>query len=48
MGEESIPSENLVTGIGVVNGKQVMIIANNYSFKGGAYYPLTVKKHVRA
>jgi len=45
---ESVPSGNIITGIGIIGGKQVMIIANNYSFKGGAYYPITVKKHIRA
>ena len=32
----------------MIHGRHCMIIANNYSFKGGVYYPLTVKKHVRA
>lgn len=32
----------------MVNGRQCMIIANNHSFRAGAYYPITVKKHVRA
>jgi 3-methylcrotonyl-CoA carboxylase beta subunit len=45
---ESVPSGNIVTGIGMVNGRQCMIIANNHSFRAGAYYPITVKKHVRA
>jgi len=48
LGEESIPSANVVTGIGMVNGRQCMIISNNHSFRAGTYYPLTVKKHVRA
>lgn len=46
--KESVPSGNIITGIGNINGRQCMIIANNYSFKGGAYYPITVKKHLRA
>ena len=46
--DEGVPSGNLVAGIGMVHGKQCMIIANNFTFKGGAYYPITVKKHVRA
>jgi len=46
--ETSVPSGNIITGIGVIGGQQCMIIANNYSYKGGAYYPITVKKHVRA
>ena len=45
-GEE--PSAGIVTGIGVVQGKEVMIIANDATVKGGAYYPITVKKHLRA
>jgi len=45
---ESVPSGNIITGIGVIGGRQCMIIANNFSYKGGAYYPITVKKHIRA
>jgi len=37
-----------VTGIGMVNGRQCMIISNNHSFRAGTYFPLTVKKHIRA
>ena len=48
LGEKSIPSGNVVTGIGMVNGRHCMFVANNHSFSGGAYYPLTVKKHLRA
>jgi 3-methylcrotonyl-CoA carboxylase beta subunit len=44
----SVPSGNIITGIGMVNGRQCMIIANNHSFRAGVYYPITVKKHVRA
>jgi 3-methylcrotonyl-CoA carboxylase beta subunit len=46
--EETIPSANIITGIGMINGRHCMIVSNNYVFKGGTYYPLTVKKHVRA
>ena len=46
--DQSVPSGNIITGIGMVNGRQCMIIANNHSFRAGAYYPITVKKHVRA
>jgi acetyl-CoA carboxylase carboxyltransferase component len=42
------PSAGIVTGIGIVCGKEVMIIANDATVKGGSYYPLTVKKHARA
>ena len=38
----------LVAGIGLVDGREVMIIANDPTIKGGAYYPMTVKKHLRA
>ncbi|MFX1537053.1 MAG: carboxyl transferase domain-containing protein [Promethearchaeota archaeon] len=42
------PAAGIVTGIGVVNGVEVMIIANDATVKGGTYFPLTVKKHLRA
>jgi len=42
------PSAGIVTGIGRVSGREVMIIANDASVKGGTYFPLTVKKHLRA
>ncbi len=42
------PSAGIVTGIGVVEGRQVAIVANDATVKGGSYYPLTVKKHLRA
>jgi len=38
----------IVTGIGTVHGRAVMVVANDATVKGGTYYPLTVKKHVRA
>ena len=38
----------LVTGVGQVHGRQVMIVANDATVKGGSYYPVTVKKHLRA
>ena len=41
-------SAGIVTGIGVVRGKQVVIVANDATVKGGTYYPITVKKHLRA
>ena len=46
--DESVPSGNIIAGIGQVGGKQCMVVANNFTFKGGAYYPITVKKHLRA
>ena len=42
------PSAGIITGIGVVNNREVIIIANDATVKGGTYYPLTVKKHLRA
>ena len=46
--KDEIPSAGIVTGIGVVHGREVMIVANDATVKGGTYYPLTVKKHLRA
>jgi 3-methylcrotonyl-CoA carboxylase beta subunit len=46
--EGSAPSAGIVTGVGVVHGREVMIIANDATVKGGTYFPLTVKKHLRA
>jgi 3-methylcrotonyl-CoA carboxylase beta subunit len=46
--DENVPTGNIFAGVGLIHGKHCMIIANNYTFKGGAYYPITVKKHVRA
>ncbi|MEN9722534.1 MAG: hypothetical protein RJB38_520 [Pseudomonadota bacterium] len=42
------PSAGIVTGIGVVHGREVLIIANDATVKGGTYFPMTVKKHLRA
>jgi len=42
------PAAGIVTGIGRVSGREVMIVANDATVKGGTYYPITVKKHVRA
>ena len=42
------PSAGIVTGIGVVESRQCVIVANDATVKGGSYYPLTVKKHLRA
>ena len=41
-------SAGIVTGIGVVHGKECVFVANDATVKGGSYYPMTVKKHVRA
>lgn len=43
-----VPSGGIVTGIGKVNGVKCMIVANDATVKGGTYYPITVKKHLRA
>src|SRR5690349_9811504 len=42
------PSAGIVTGIGIVEGRECVIVANDATVKGGSYYPLTVKKHLRA
>ena len=46
--DQEAPSAGVVTGIGRVSGREVLIVANDATVKGGTYYPLTVKKHVRA
>ena len=46
--EGDAPAAGIVTGIGRVSGRDVMIVANDATVKGGTYYPLTVKKHLRA
>src|SRR5437588_2006730 len=47
MYDDEAPSAGIVTGIGQVQGKQVAIVANDATVKGGTYYPMTVKKHLR-
>ncbi len=42
------PAAGLITGIGRVSGREVMIVANDATVKGGVYFPMTVKKHLRA
>lgn len=46
--DEEVPAAGVVAGIGRVNGQECMIVANDATVKGGSYYPLTVKKHLRA
>ncbi len=46
--EDDAPGAGLITGIGRVSGREVLIVANDATVKGGTYYPLTVKKHLRA
>ncbi|MEP2614088.1 carboxyl transferase domain-containing protein, partial [Marinobacter alexandrii] len=45
---EEVPAAGLIAGVGRVSGTECMIIANDATVKGGSYYPLTVKKHLRA
>ncbi|MDA3147987.1 methylcrotonoyl-CoA carboxylase [Leucobacter sp. UCMA 4100] len=42
------PAAGVVTGIGLVHGRQVMVVCNDATVKGGTYFPMTVKKHLRA
>ncbi len=44
----AVPSASIVTGIGRIHGRECMVVANDATVKGGTYYPLTVKKHLRA
>ena len=46
--ENAVPSAGVVTGIGRIHGRECVIVANDATVKGGTYYPLTVKKHLRA
>ena len=46
--EDDIPGAGMIAGIGRVSGRQVMIVCNDATVKGGTYYPMTVKKHLRA
>jgi 3-methylcrotonyl-CoA carboxylase beta subunit len=48
MYENEAPGAGLVAGVGRVSGREVMVVANDATVKGGTYYPLTVKKHLRA
>ncbi len=48
MYDDEAPAAGLVTGIGRVSGREVVIVANDATVKGGTYFPITVKKHVRA
>ena len=46
--DHAVPSAGVVTGIGRVAGRECVIVANDATVKGGTYYPMTVKKHLRA
>ncbi len=48
MYEDPVPAAGLIAGIGVVEGKECVVVANDATVKGGTYYPMTVKKHLRA
>ena len=48
MYEGEVPGAGIIAGIGRVSGRQVMIVCNDATVKGGTYYPVTVKKHLRA
>jgi 3-methylcrotonyl-CoA carboxylase beta subunit len=46
--DRQAPAAGIVTGIGVIEGRECVIVANDATVKGGSYFPLTVKKHLRA
>jgi 3-methylcrotonyl-CoA carboxylase beta subunit len=46
--DEEVPAAGIITGIGRVSGQECMIVANDATVKGGSYFPLTIKKHLRA
>lgn len=47
-GDEDVPAGGIITGIGRVRGRECIVVANDATVKGGTYYPVTVKKHLRA
>jgi 3-methylcrotonyl-CoA carboxylase beta subunit len=47
-GDYAVPSASIVTGIGRVSDRECVVVANDATVKGGTYYPMTVKKHLRA
>src|SRR5579875_2685922 len=48
MYDNEAPAAGIVTGIGRIRGREAVIVANDATVKGGTYYPITVKKHLRA
>ncbi|ORW03601.1 carboxyl transferase domain-containing protein [Mycobacterium kyorinense] len=48
MYDDECPGAGIITGVGRVSGRECMIVANDATVKGGTYYPITVKKHLRA
>ncbi|KAG8743166.1 hypothetical protein FRC10_000305 [Ceratobasidium sp. 414] len=45
---DSVPGAGIITGIGLIRGRQCMVVCNDATVKGGSYFPMTVKKHLRA
>ncbi len=48
MYDNGFPSAGIITGVGVVHGREVLVVANDATVKGGTYVPMTIKKHIRA
>ena len=48
MYDDASPCAGMIAGIGRVDGREVMVVCNDATVKGGTYYPMTVKKHLRA
>lgn len=48
MYDNEAPGAGIITGIGVIHGREVLVVANDATVKGGTYFPMTIKKHVRA
>ncbi len=46
--DDAVPAGGIITGIGRISGRECMVIANDATVKGGSYFPITVKKHLRA
>jgi acetyl-CoA carboxylase carboxyltransferase component len=46
--DDEAPAAGMVTGIGVIHGREVLVVANDATVKGGTYFPMTIKKHIRA
>src|SRR3954454_19404022 len=48
MYDDDAPAAGIITGVGIIHGQECLVIANDATVKGGTYYPITVKKHLRA
>ena len=48
MYDDAVPAAGIVTGVGRISGRECVVVANDATVKGGTYYPITVKKHLRA